>query len=74
MIGRSKDCDVQLADPNVSAPPRRAASGGTAYWIVDLDSTNGIEVNGRQTKRAKLEDGDTRHARLDRDPLRRELL
>ncbi len=32
---------------------------GTAYWIVDLDSTNGIEVNGKRVKRAKLEPGDT---------------
>jgi pSer/pThr/pTyr-binding forkhead associated (FHA) protein len=32
---------------------------GTAYWIVDLDSTNGIEVNGRRVKRAKLEPGDS---------------
>jgi len=29
------------------------------YWIVDLDSTNGIEVNGRSVKRAKLEPGDS---------------
>jgi len=31
---------------------------GSAYWIVDLDSTNGIEVNGRRVQRAKLESGD----------------
>ena len=28
VIGRSKDCDVQLADPNVVAAPCRAAPGG----------------------------------------------
>jgi pSer/pThr/pTyr-binding forkhead associated (FHA) protein len=27
--------------------------------LVDLDSTNGIVVNGRRLKRAKLESGDT---------------
>ena len=32
---------------------------GAAFWIVDLDSTNGIEVNGKRVKRAKLDDGDT---------------
>ena len=32
---------------------------GASYWIVDLGSTNGIEVNGRRVKRAKLSDGDT---------------
>jgi pSer/pThr/pTyr-binding forkhead associated (FHA) protein len=32
---------------------------GLNYWIVDLDSTNGVLVNGRREKRAKLDDGDT---------------
>jgi hypothetical protein len=31
---------------------------GAAYWAVDLDSTNGMEVNGRRQKRAKLRQGD----------------
>jgi len=31
---------------------------GATFWVVDLDSTNGVEVNGRRLKRAKLEDGD----------------
>jgi len=32
---------------------------GAAYWVVDLDSTNGTEINGRRLKRAKLRPGDT---------------
>src|SRR2546423_393542 len=32
---------------------------GASYWIVDLGSTNGLEVNGKRVKRAKLNDGDT---------------
>ena len=31
---------------------------GTAYWIVDLGSTNGLEVNGKRTDRARMRDGD----------------
>jgi pSer/pThr/pTyr-binding forkhead associated (FHA) protein len=31
---------------------------GTAYWIVDLGSTNGLEVNGKQVERRRLRDGD----------------
>ena len=58
VIGRSKECDVQVADSNVSRRHAELRQEGTAYWIVDLDSTNGIEVNGRRLKRAKLEDGD----------------
>ena len=59
VIGRSKDCDVQLADPNVSRRHAELRQEGTAYWVVDLDSTNGLEVNGKQLKRTKLNDGDT---------------
>jgi hypothetical protein len=59
VIGRSKECDIQLEDPNVSRRHAEVRQEGTAYWIVDLDSTNGIEVNGRRLKRAKLENGDT---------------
>ncbi|MDX6513669.1 MAG: Inner rane component of cytoplasmic domain, partial [Gaiellaceae bacterium] len=32
---------------------------GATYWLIDLDSTNGLEVNGRRTRRTKLETGDT---------------
>ena len=58
LIGRSKECDIQLADPNVSRRHAEIRQEGTAYWMIDLDSTNGLEVNGKRTKRAKLEDGD----------------
>ena len=59
VIGRSRDCDVQLADPNVSRRHAELRQEGTAYWVVDLDSTNGLEINGRRQKRAKLDHGDT---------------
>jgi len=59
VIGRSRDCDVQLADTNVSRRHAELRQEGASYWIVDLGSTNGIEVNGKRVKRAKLSDGDT---------------
>ena len=58
-IGRSKECDIQLADANVSRKHAEVRQEGAAYWAVDLDSTNGMEVNGRRLKRAKLRQGDT---------------
>jgi hypothetical protein len=58
-IGRSKECDVQIPDPNVSRRHAELTQEGATYWIVDLDSTNGIEVNGKRAKRAKLAHGDT---------------
>jgi hypothetical protein len=58
VLGRSRECDIQVEDPNVSRRHAELRQEGSTYWIVDLDSTNGIEVNGRQVKRAKLESGD----------------
>ncbi len=59
VLGRSKDCDIQLADPNVSRRHAELRQEGSAYWLIDLDSTNGSMVNGRRVARAKLEAGDT---------------
>ena len=59
VIGRSRDCDIQVADANVSRRHAEVRQEGAAYWVVDLDSTNGTEVNGRRLKRAKLKPGDT---------------
>jgi hypothetical protein len=59
VIGRSRDCDIQLADANVSRRHGELRQEGASYWIVDLGSTNGLEVNGKRVKRAKLRSGDT---------------
>jgi pSer/pThr/pTyr-binding forkhead associated (FHA) protein len=59
VIGGSRDCDLQLADANVSRRHAELQQQGTTYWIVDLESTNGTAVNGRRQSRAKLQDGDT---------------
>ena len=58
VIGRSRDCDIQIEDASASRRHAELRQEGTAYWIVDLDSTNGLEVNGLRTKRAKLDHGD----------------
>lgn len=58
VLGRAKDCDIQLTDPNVSRRHAEVRQEGLAYWLIDLDSTNGSQVNGRRTARAKLESGD----------------
>ena len=57
VIGRSKDADVQVADPNVSRRHAELRQEGATYWVIDLDSTNGVEVKGKRVKRLKLEDG-----------------
>jgi pSer/pThr/pTyr-binding forkhead associated (FHA) protein len=58
VIGRSRECDIQIADPNVSRRHAELRREGAAFWLVDLGSTNGIDVNGRRQHRAKLADGD----------------
>jgi hypothetical protein len=59
VLGRSKECDVQVPDANVSRRHAELRQEGSVWWVVDLDSTNGTEVNGKRVPRAKLADGDT---------------
>jgi hypothetical protein len=59
-IGRLPDCDIVLADPNVSrrhAQVRRA-DDGNGYVLVDLSSTNGTKVNGVGVRGHRLQHGD----------------
>jgi FHA domain-containing protein len=60
VIGRSRDCDVVLGDSNVSRHHAEIRPDGHNGWtITDLDSTNGVRVNGRPvTRRAPLAPGD----------------
>jgi hypothetical protein len=56
-LGRSKDCDIRLTDPNVSRRHAEIRPDGDGWTIVDLGSTNGIEVDGRRVKELALTDG-----------------
>lgn len=58
VIGRSRECDITIDDPNVSRRHAELRPEDGAFWIVDLDSTNGIEVNGKRVQRAKLDHED----------------
>jgi hypothetical protein len=58
VLGRSRECDVRVDDPNVSRRHAELLQEGATYWLVDLDSTNGTELNGKRVSRAKLADGD----------------
>jgi Protein of unknown function (DUF3662)/FHA domain len=58
VLGRSRECDVRVDDPNVSRKHAELRQEGATYWLVDLDSTNGTQLNGRKITRAKLSDGD----------------
>ena len=60
VIGRSRECEIVLADSNVSrrhAELRPAGDGG--FTVADLGSTNGVRVNGRPVSGAQpLRPGD----------------
>lgn len=57
-IGRSRRCEVVLSDPNTSRQHAEIRRQGDGYSLVDLDSTNGVYLNGRQVRTAILQDGD----------------
>lgn len=57
-IGRSRDCDVVVPDPNVSRTHAEVRHIGMDYFLIDAGSTNGLTVNGQRVKRHALADGD----------------
>lgn len=58
VIGRSKDCDVPLADGNVSRRHAELGRSEEGFVLRDLDSTNGTMVNGRRIRSATIGAGD----------------
>jgi len=57
VIGRSRECDIQVNDTNVSRQHAAVLREGLTYSVVDLDSTNGVEVDGKRVKQLELEEG-----------------
>lgn len=58
-IGRSPDCDVILNSPDVSRRHAEIRYGDDGTWTAfDLDSTNGLQVNGATVAEVGLNDGD----------------
>jgi hypothetical protein len=50
VLGRSRDSDVVLDDPNVSRHHAEVRPSGGSWIVNDLGSTNGIKVNGRRIR------------------------
>ena len=60
IIGRgSQLTDLTIRDGNISRKHCAVIYRGGNYFIKDLDSTNGIEFNGKQVERKRIEEGDT---------------
>lgn len=65
ILGRSKDCDIQIDDQSVSSKHARVVAeedeflqGNSNFYLEDLKSTNGTELNDKPVRRQKLADGD----------------
>lgn len=59
VIGRSRDCDVVLADTGVSRRHAEVRPGLDGWTIEDLGSTNGVRIAGRTIRGpAPLQSGD----------------
>jgi hypothetical protein len=50
VLGRSRDCDIVLDDPNVSRHHAEVRPSGGSWIVNDLGSTNGVKVNGRRIR------------------------
>ena len=60
VLGRSRDADVVLEDPNVSRRHAELRPSGGSWIVRDLGSTNGVKVNGRRIQGPQsLKSGDT---------------
>jgi pSer/pThr/pTyr-binding forkhead associated (FHA) protein len=57
-IGRSSASDIVLTDATASYAHAMLRRDGDAFEILDLESRNGIYVNGEKAVRRKLHDGD----------------
>ena len=58
VVGRSREADIVLQDPNVSRRHAELRRDDGGWQIVDLGSTNGIKVNGRRVDSQQLSAGD----------------
>jgi DNA-binding winged helix-turn-helix (wHTH) protein len=65
VLGRGEECDIVLAERQISRQHIRIYKESDLFYIQDLDSKNGTWVNGQQLKGTReLRDGDEVHVAL----------
>lgn len=57
-IGRSPGCDLVLDNPQIDIHNTKIIYDEKDCYIEDLNSSNGMKINGKKMKSKKLEDGD----------------
>jgi Protein of unknown function (DUF3662)/FHA domain len=58
VIGRAPESDLRVDDPRVSRRHAELRYSGGAVELIDLESTNGLSVNGTPARSVILQDGD----------------
>jgi len=58
LVGRDPSADLQIDEPLVSRSHARIERRGSAYFVIDLGSTNHTRVNGVAVAERELKDGD----------------
>lgn len=59
MIGRAPDSEIHLNSKYASRHHAQIVSGPDGCFVEDLNSTNGIQINGKVVQKQMLDDGDT---------------
>ncbi|MEZ5100345.1 MAG: DUF3662 and FHA domain-containing protein [Thermoleophilia bacterium] len=58
VLGRSRECDLVVDDAAASRRHAQVRLADDGWWITDLGSTNGLEVNGHKVHEVRLDFGD----------------
>ncbi len=59
VVGRSSECDVQILDPRLSRRHARLEHAEDAWWLEDLGSRNGTQLDGAPVRqRSRVRPGD----------------
>jgi len=58
LIGRAPSCNLQIPDESMSREHAVVLSDGESHVLEDLQSTNGIKVNGKRVRSTELGHGD----------------
>jgi predicted component of type VI protein secretion system len=58
LVGRRESCDIVLRFSNVSAHHCQLFCNGGYWYVKDLQSRNGIKVNGARVTERRLDPGD----------------
>jgi pSer/pThr/pTyr-binding forkhead associated (FHA) protein len=58
LIGRAPSCNLQIPDESMSREHAVVLADGETHMLEDLQSTNGIKVNGKRVRSVELSHGD----------------